>query len=794
MGFSSLLPFNNSVVHLHRKQFLLTISFLLILFIFFIIGRIEISNIRVNSIKESSSQLSSKYSLDYEKELNKLVQVVNTSDIINYLNTQNFDPLSQILSSKIIVDKLFDLIIICDYKGKVLASSRVTKSGELIPYINLLSANLENETWLKEFISSTNNLSVIHLPKDDPIKQIAFSSKNVKVSISKLEINKCCLIGYTDEGPFNQTISSNFQNRNRILLLSSDNKDVRIFKGQSNIEIESIESAEKKLKKSGYLNVELAIPEINLPPYKVKYQNKIKIFYKKGNYPFIFSWFSLIFIIFLISGSSLLFYFISNRTLSRLRINIDRYLKNGKINHKLSNQYGNRLLVEPESLDKLKLLSIDLQEGLRNISNDTTFINAGTSLIKVISQLNSVSVKTWAEIILDLQKQNFTKEGINVLDTQTLNCEYDFDGTKLETLEKIFNLLSSTFTNGLNQGFFSFINSNNSIELSLDFSENHNNLKIYYTINNIKFIKEKLDNSKISLFINEDDPKYIFNKILLEEDKNLSIFKDLVIHIHEMHGVLFIKNGIDGVIFQISLPILFTHQLYVDIDEKKDFTLIKCTKAWTSRYDTDHFNNRLKMIATTYEIKNILLDINDMEEISEIALVRLFLLQGEVEKRGGKLVIYKSFSKMESQHFYNLLGVKNRLNIFGDLKMAKAAFSEKAEENVTDLKVEKGDAYTKIILSGKMSTIEAAKSFIKALKEAVQKESNIVVDMSTSTFLNSSVLGVLASESLRFTKSGGKIVMFNPNDYVTESLEVFALDKIIPIIRDESDLEKFFTK
>ena len=102
--------------------------------------------------------------------------------------------------------------------------------------------------------------------------------------------------------------------------------------------------------------------------------------------------------------------------------------------------------------------------------------------------------------------------------------------------------------------------------------------------------------------------------------------------------------------------------------------------------------------------------------------------------------------------------------------------------------------HTLITVTGKLSTVLDAQEFISALKESVKKDHKIVLDLSASTFLNSSVLGILASESLRFKKAGGRIVILNPNEYVLESLELFSLERIIPFISDVSEIKEAFDR
>lgn len=794
MVYSSLLPFNNSVKKIYQKQFGITVFSLIVISLFFFLGRIQITKIQMESLKDKGEQISSKYSLFYEKDIHNLASISNNQDLNDYLKEDNKSTLSQILSSKIIIDKLFNLLVICDKSGEVISSSRVTPNGELIPYINILKVDLSKENWFKRFISSNSKYSVTHLSNSDPIVRSTFADRNIKVSMTKLENSEYVLLGYTDENEFNITIVNDIKETENIIILSSENVNKRLFKNQKSITIPNIENATKELKKNGYKSVDFFIPKIKIIQDTASYEHLISIFFKKKNYSVVFSFTFYVFIVFILLAVSFILHLVTKKALEKSKITPDDFFKNGKVDRDFSQQFGDRLLVEPENMEKVINLSIDLQEGLKNFSNDKPLINTGIALLRVLAGLNNVSLKKWAEHIIDKQASTLSKHNLNINKAVVINSDYEMDGNRLDQLEKVINLLSDTIYNGHNNEFFIFPDKNKPIDIELDFSESFNNFKLFYNLSGIKFNSNKLSNSKISLFINEDDPKYIFNKSLLKEEKNLDleIFRDVVMHIHEMRGVLFIKNSVDGIIFQISLPILFSHLLEIEIEEKKYYSLIKCTRSWTSRYDTDYFNNRLKMISTTYDFKNILLDLNDLEEISEIALVRLFNLQNEIEAKGGKLVIYKSFGKMESQHFYNLLGVKNRLNILGDIKMAKSTFTEKIDIQSTELKIEKKDNYTKIILQGKLSTVAAAKEFITILKDTAKKDQRIVIDMSSSSFLNSSILGVLASESLRYTKAGGKIVMLNPNDYVLESLEVFALDQIIPIVNDVTKLDEAF--
>lgn len=794
MEYSSLIPFNDSVKKIYKQHYIISVFFIVSFILFFIIGKSELSKTQINTLKEKGAQLSSKYSLYYEKDLTKLINILKDQDLNDYLQEEDKSRLSQILSSKIIVDKLFDLLLICNKNGEVISSSRVTTDGKLIPYINILNANISKEKWFKSFILSDNKLSVTHLSQNDPIAKMVFTDKNLKLSLLKFNKSEFILLAYNEESDFNKTIIEDIGKGDDIIIVSTEGTSKRLFKNKNNIDVKSIDMAKDVLRKNRYKFIDLQIPSINISNQEITLDHVISIFYKSKNNTMFFSIIPFTLFISFIIGFSVLLQFLLKRSLDNSKVKLDSFFKNGKIDRSLSSDFADRLLIEPESLEKCKKLSIDLQEGLNNFSTDKPLINTGIALLRSLSNLNSVHIKQWADYVITKQTIYLNEKNVKITDAVVLNQDYEIDGNNLEPLEKVIDLISVSVINGSKVGYFKLPNEKNPIKLELDFSESYNNLKIFYNLSNVKFNNEKLSNSDISLFINEDDPKYIFNKNLLKGEKNsdLDIFENLVIHIHEMRGVLFIKNGVDGLIVQISLPILYTHMLDIDIDEKKDYALIKCTRSWTSRFDTDFFNNRLKMLSTTYNFKNVLLDLNELEEISEIALVRLFYLQNELSKKDGKLIIYKSFGKMESQHFYNLLGVKNRLNILGDIKLAKSAFIEKKEEISSSLKLEKNDLYTKIIIKGKLSTVSSVKEFISSLKESVKTDKNIVIDMSSSSFLNSSVLGVLASESLRFTKNGGKIIMLNPNDYVFESLEVFDLNKIIPIVNKEDELEERF--
>lgn len=67
------------------------------------------------------------------------------------------------------------------------------------------------EKWFKDFSSSNDQMTISHLSKNDPIAQIAFDNKNVKVSIVKFKDLQYYLLGYTDEANFNRTISSDMK-------------------------------------------------------------------------------------------------------------------------------------------------------------------------------------------------------------------------------------------------------------------------------------------------------------------------------------------------------------------------------------------------------------------------------------------------------------------------------------------------------------------------------------------------------------------------------------------------------
>ena len=76
-----------------------------------------------------------------------------------------------------------------------------------------------------------------------------------------------------------------------------------------------------------------------------------------------------------------------------------------------------------------------------------------------------------------------------------------------------------------------------------------------------------------------------------------------------------------------------------------------------------------------------------------------------------------------------------------------------------------------------------------ALSEAIESgHTRIVVDLTDTTFLDSTALGVLIGAIKRLRSRGGRLTIVNVDDNIAKTFEITGLDQIFPIsaTRDEA--------
>jgi anti-sigma B factor antagonist len=99
-----------------------------------------------------------------------------------------------------------------------------------------------------------------------------------------------------------------------------------------------------------------------------------------------------------------------------------------------------------------------------------------------------------------------------------------------------------------------------------------------------------------------------------------------------------------------------------------------------------------------------------------------------------------------------------------------------------DIKTEKlgGDAYV-IALAGEVDLYTAPELKQQLLEVIGQGAKDVVVDLTDTTFIDSTTLGVLVGGVKRLRPNGGQVSLVCSDKNITKIFEITGLDKVFPI-------------
>lgn len=93
---------------------------------------------------------------------------------------------------------------------------------------------------------------------------------------------------------------------------------------------------------------------------------------------------------------------------------------------------------------------------------------------------------------------------------------------------------------------------------------------------------------------------------------------------------------------------------------------------------------------------------------------------------------------------------------------------------------------SRVALQGRMD-IMGAESIALPLATLAGAKQNLIIDMSGVTFLASIGIRHLVSAAKTLTRRGGRLVLLNATDMVTEVLTTSGLATLLPMVRSESE-------
>ncbi len=112
----------------------------------------------------------------------------------------------------------------------------------------------------------------------------------------------------------------------------------------------------------------------------------------------------------------------------------------------------------------------------------------------------------------------------------------------------------------------------------------------------------------------------------------------------------------------------------------------------------------------------------------------------------------------------------------------------------SEIEIVKHDDYTVINLKGSFSggddeTENLRETFRKVSKEG---ETKVLVNLENVKFLASASLGALLSGNAIVRKKGGKIVLYNSNDYLDNIFSITKLSLALDIVKNKEEALKSF--
>jgi anti-sigma B factor antagonist len=105
-----------------------------------------------------------------------------------------------------------------------------------------------------------------------------------------------------------------------------------------------------------------------------------------------------------------------------------------------------------------------------------------------------------------------------------------------------------------------------------------------------------------------------------------------------------------------------------------------------------------------------------------------------------------------------------------------------------EIKTEKlGDATYVIALAGEVDLYTAPELKQQLLEVIGEGATNVIVDLSDTTFIDSTTLGVLVGGVKRLRPNGGQLSLVCSDRNITKIFEITGLDKVFPIHATRSE-------
>ena len=108
-----------------------------------------------------------------------------------------------------------------------------------------------------------------------------------------------------------------------------------------------------------------------------------------------------------------------------------------------------------------------------------------------------------------------------------------------------------------------------------------------------------------------------------------------------------------------------------------------------------------------------------------------------------------------------------------------------------ELHVRKREQFVIIDIEGDVNEVDNYNVLKETILQSLLRgDKKIALNLSHTTFLNSSVVSLFISWQKKVTADGGNIVIMEPPQFIMEILKILCIEKIIPVYASENDFFK----
>ncbi len=108
--------------------------------------------------------------------------------------------------------------------------------------------------------------------------------------------------------------------------------------------------------------------------------------------------------------------------------------------------------------------------------------------------------------------------------------------------------------------------------------------------------------------------------------------------------------------------------------------------------------------------------------------------------------------------------------------------------------INNNDSYTHVALSGSFDCEGVAEVFEEFRQNVTDRELSAILDMTEMDFISSLGLRTLIASAQELAKHGARLILYNPQPFVTEEIHTAGLDKECPETHDLGEAIRLVTE